>query len=252
MKRFLAMVLTLAMLLSMVPAMALVTSAETATEDNTDVKPFYALTWSSTNRRKFSNMDEMINVRVAPERPDKGVKACEPEEIYLSFNGFNSTTELDAMAQSLKNVLDDYPEGMRYILLTNTGIALQAGADYIVYADAGIAVLKAQVTALMEKLAALGAKLDGVILDTEYVAMGSWYIYGKEYYGGYGGLYEPSEEDIAAYGLNRNIYNDIVADSRYATEIRPLLEERGFKFYEEIGGNKSEIWSMFPNQYLSD
>ena len=40
------------------------------------------------------------------------------------------------------------------------------------------------------------------------------------------------------------IYKKIVDDPRYATEVRPLLEERGFKFYESITDLTPEIYGI--------
>lgn len=168
MKRFLAILLALAMVLPMFPALGHTAHAETTAE--ADIAPFYGMGWSDINRRKFSNLEGMVNVSVNTK--DDGT-------LYLAFNG---KTDLDAMAASLKSVLDEYPAGMRYVLLYGTARALRTGAEAVVYADAGMAQLKTQFTALIQKYAALGGKLDGVIMDTEYTAMGGWYIYSSEYY----------------------------------------------------------------------
>ena len=229
MKRFLAILLALAMVLPMFPALGHTAHAETTAE--ADIAPFYGMGWSDINRRKFSNLEGMVNVSVNTK--DDGT-------LYLAFNG---KTDLDAMAASLKSVLDEYPAGMRYVLLYGTARALRTGAEAVVYADAGMAQLKTQFTALIQKYAALGGKLDGVIMDTEYTAMGGWYIYSSEYY--------QKDENGKDYVANTEIYNQIVAHEDYQTEIRPQLEERGFVFYQEVGGIKSEIYSIFPYRYLT-
>ena len=59
----------------------------------------------------------------------------------------------------------------------------------------------------------------------------SYYLY--DYYAGTRGKEE-----------NKYIYQDIVNDPRYETQIRPKLEALGFKFYEDVGGEKSEIWCI--------
>ena len=220
MKRFLAILLTLALVLPMIPVLGHTAHADATAE--ADIKPFYGLGWSDINRRMFSNVDGMVAVTV---------NASDDGTVTLSFNG---KRDLDKMAASLKAVMDERPEGMRYMKLFGTGKALKAGAEAIIYADAGIAQLKTQFTALLQKYAALGGKLDGVIMDTEYTAMGAWYVYTAS-----GGPYEATHKDI---------YQQIVDHPKYLTEIRPLLEERGFVFFQQ--SNASEIYSIFPQRYM--
>ena len=43
---------------------------------------------------------------------------------------------------------------------------------------------------------------------------------------------------------NPLVYKQIVEDPRYATQIRPLLEERGFKFYEKVTDYTPEIYGI--------
>ena len=232
MKRFLALFLALVMVFGMVPSMGTTAKAETAapTEEAT-AKPFYGLAWSPVDMSMFGNIEDA------------------PVMIVYNNNNVVSTTgssNYAAYAAEVKATLDALPEGMRYIRMANTGNALAAGAELVVYADAGMAQLKALVTEFIEEYYKIGGQLDGIILDTEYTAMGAWYIYSDTW----GGYYEPSDEKIQEKGYNRNIYNDIVNHPKYATDIRPLLEERGFTFYENTSGNqwRSEIWSTLPPQ----
>ena len=228
MKRFLAFFLALVMLFAMVPVLGTTAKAESTTVAETVTeKPFYGLTWDTLALSQFGNL------AYAP------IITVEQTDGVVSLGGLS--------ASAMKTKLDAFPEGMRYFRIFKTLNALKANAECVVYADDGVAQLKALMTAYIEEYYALGGKLDGIILDTEYTAMGSWYIYSDTY----GGYYEPSAEKIEANGFNRNIYNDIVNHPNYATDIRPLLEERGFVFYDAVGGNKSEIWSMFPPQIWS-
>ena len=87
MKRFLSMLLALAMVLSMVPALG--NHAHAATTTDPDVEPFYGVGWSDINRSKFSNMDGMIAV---------SVEVNADNAVSLKFNG---KTDLDEMAASL-------------------------------------------------------------------------------------------------------------------------------------------------------
>jgi len=231
MKKFLAVVLALTMLLPLVFSLGTVAGAETVT-----AKPFYAAGWSDINRLKFDNLEGLIGM---------SVKDNKDGTITLSYAG---KTDPKEMAAAVKKVIDRAPEGLRHVALFGTYAAFYTAPEAAIYMDKGIEQLKTQFTAFIKEYHAIGGKLDSLTLDTEYVNMGSWYIYSKFY----GGLYEPKPEVIIANNYNRNIYNDIVSHPKYATEVRPLLAERGFKFYENVGGNKSEVWSMFPNSYLSD
>ncbi|MBQ7768945.1 MAG: hypothetical protein IJ403_08705, partial [Oscillospiraceae bacterium] len=232
MKRFLSILLTLAMVLSMVPAVGLAAFAETTTE--ADIKPYYGLGWSDISRMKFSNLDGMPTIAV-------GISE-ETGNVTMSYGG---TTNPEGMAQVMKSVMDSYPAGMRYIMLYGTAKAFKAYEDegLHLFADKGMGELKTLFTAFIQAYAEIGGKLDGVILDTEYINMGSWYLYGDPY----GGHYDAN----APEGSNRNFYWDVVNHPQYATDIRPLLVERGFKFYEETTDRKSEIWSMYPTHLLS-
>ena len=232
MKRFLSILLTLAMVLSMVPAVGLAAHAETTTE--ADIKPYYGLGWSDISRMKFSNLDGMPTISV-------GISE-ETGNVTMSYGG---TTNPEGMAQVMKSVMDSYPAGMRYIMLFGTAKAFKAYEDegLHLFADKGMGELKTLFTAFIQAYAEIGGKLDGLILDTEYINMGSWYLYGDPYGGHY--------DENAPEGSNRNFYWDVVNHPQYATDIRPLLVERGFKFYEETTDRKSEIWSMYPTHLLS-
>ena len=219
MKKLLAVLLVLAILLPVVP----VTKAKAA-----DAKPFYGLTWDEVDRETFSNLE---NAPIITVKNNNG-------EVTIT----HGSTYPELMAEKMKEKLDALPEGMRYIRIFKPAEAFKAGAELVVYADAGISQLKTLFTEFIEAYYDLGGKLDGIILDTEYTAMGSWYLYLNTY----GGHYKPSADKIAANNYNRNLYHDIVNHPNYKTDIRPLLEESGFRFYENVGGDRSEIWSMYP------
>ncbi len=233
MKRFLALFLALVMIFGMVPALGTTAKAETtASTEDVSALPFYGLTWSPVNRDLFGNLEDAPVLQV--NEPVDGI-------VTMSGSG-----DFAAKAAEIKTILDALPEGMRYVRIQHPGRALQI-ADSVIYADEGAAQLKALVTGFIEAYYAIGGQLDGIITDTEYTAMGDWYLYGT-----WGGYYDKNASATA----NRNLYNDIVADPRYETEIKPLLVERGFTFYEKPSGSsstssyewRSEIWSIFPNQ----
>lgn len=223
MKKLLAVLLVLAILLPVVP----VTKAKAA-----EAKPFYGLTWDEVDRNTFSNLE---NAPIITVKNNNG-------EVTIT----HGSTYPELMAEKMKEKLDALPEGMRYIRIFKPAEAFKAGAELVVYADAGISQLKTLFTEFIEAYYDLDGKLDGIILDTEYTAMGSWYLYLNTY----GGHYKPSADKIAANNYNRNLYHDIVNHPKYLTDIRPLLEESGFRFYENVGGDRSEIWSMYPTSTI--
>ena len=221
MKRLLVTILTLAILLSVAPSLGTVADAASIPD-----APFYAMTWDPANLEDFGNIAQAPVITVKNIGGNITLSGSDPAEL----------------AKSIKTKLDKLPDGMRYIRLFNTATALELGAKYVVYVGEGITQLRTQFEAFVKAYKELGGKLDGVILDTEYIHMGSWYIYGEQY----GGHYASK----APAGSNRNIYHDIVNHPRYQTELRPMLEEYGFTFYEEVGGDRSEIWSMYPPQTI--
>ncbi|MBQ8881166.1 MAG: hypothetical protein IJ030_03205 [Oscillospiraceae bacterium] len=216
MKKVLAIVLTLAMLLPTALSLGTVAGAEDFT-----AKPFYGLGWSDINRVKFPNLEGLTIV---------AVNKVEEGKLGLSYAG---KTEPKEIAASIKKTLDRTPEGMRQLFLAGTGQAFHLAPEDAIFMDNGVSQMKALFTELLTEYHRLGGKLDGFVLDNEYVWMGGWYIYSKFYY---------RDNKI----VNKNIYNEIVANPKYTTEIRPLLVERGFKFYEDVGGEKSEIYSIWP------
>lgn len=218
MKRILATILALVILLSVAPSVGTVAEAAVTS------KPYIAMNWGKVTDGQFDNIAKAYVIEV------KNIGG----KVQLG-SGDN-----EAVAKSAKAALDKLPKGMQYIRLFKPSVALTADADLVIYADGGVKQLKKQFDAFIKAYHDLGGKLDGIILDVEYVDMGSWYLYT----GGYGGVYK---KDIK----NHDFYNQLVAHPQYKSEVRPMLVEAGFTFFENVGGDKSEIWSIFPYQYLS-
>ena len=188
MKRLLATLLTLVILLSVAPSVGTVADAAVTS------KPFAALNWGKVEEGKYDNVAKAYVIEVKNIGGRSTLGGYEPAEL----------------AKSVKANLDKLPEGMKYIRLFKTSVALELGEKYVIYVGEGITQLRTQFEAFIEEYYKIGGKLDGVILDTEYVEMGNWYIYGS----GYGGVYN---KDIH----NHNYYNELVAHPRYATEDPP-------------------------------
>ena len=180
------------------------------------VKPYYGIGSSDFNRVKFPNLDGRLTILVNVN--------TETREVYLSADGVGR--DVNKLAAYLKAALDRFPEGMRTIVLHHVSNVFQLQED-TVYFDEGVEKLRVAFAEFIKTYAQIGGKLDGIVLDVEYVDTHSWYLYSKQY-----------TKD------NPDVYKNIVANPRYQTDIRPLLEERGFLFYEDPA--KPEIWSAYP------
>lgn len=218
MKKILAIVLALAMVL---PLTLVAQAAET------EIKPFYGLAWSDIDGSKCDNIIKAytINLRTKNNR------------VTMELPGVS--VNVDKIAAAVKKEMDSRKEGMRYLHFFAPADAFAVGVENVIYLDKGVSLTKTLITEFINKYHELGGKLDGIILDLEYLTKkengvvvrrgtASYEIYGE------------------FYNTNREIYNDIVNDPRYETELRPMLVEYGFQFFENPSGQKSEIYSIYP------
>ena len=216
MKKLFALLLALALL---VPV-ALTQPARAEVEK----QPFYALGWSDFDEEKYPHLDGLAtsNFSVVDGEKVKITYAKKPV-VYGEY----TDEDVTAFAQALKDTMDARPAGARYWHLWAPGKALRLDPQNVLFLDAGVDQMTDLVTAIIKKLSEIKCPLDGLVLDTEYIGMGSWYLYSDHY----------NKE-------NPNIYADIVNDPRYATQIRPMLEERGFPFWPNPSGIISEIYGI--------
>jgi len=213
MKKLFALLLCLALLLPM----CLIANAEAAYT----AEPFYMVNCSSVDPEQFPYIDDYPSLHFS-QIGDK---------IRVSYGGtmllYGSYTDEDVtkMATAMKQVLNARPEGMRWFCPWGINSVMEVGTVAEVYMDHSVDQVKELFTAFLKKYKEIGGLLDGLILDVEYIGMGSWYIQGKA-------------------NKDPYIYNKIVTDPRYATEIRPLLVERGFLFYENPTELTPEIYGI--------
>ena len=184
--------------------------------DTVEIKPYYGIGSSDFNRYKFPNLEGKQRLVVT-------VKEGEVT-LYSETHG----KDIQKMAEGMKRIMDSLPGELRQLTLFRIADACQL-QENAVFLDEGFDKLKAAFTEFLKAYAAIGGPLDSLFLDLEYINVYSWYIYTQYYH-----------KDVPT------IYWDIVNDPRYATEIRPMLVERGFVFYEDPTGAKSEIWSIYP------
>ena len=208
MKKILAFLLAVLLLIPM----GMIATAE----ESTGTRPFYALTWSGVGNDN-QTMFGMVNLEFLESAGDA----------YLHCYGAK-TSNVKKMAQYVKDIMDKRPAGTRYVQILRNTRAYPIKAEAGIFLDHGNAIVKKYVTNFLKAYKEIGGQLDGIIMDTEYFTVQAWYLY----------------KDV--YSKNNNLYQDIVNHPRYATEIRPRLVERGFKFYENPTGNQSELWSVNP------
>ncbi len=184
------------------------------------ITPFYLVNWSGA--------DGMTNVFDLPFFWSPRTVPAEGEMMQVQWN---NSYDIKEIARMLKEHFDKRPEGTRYFNLTAwQGMAqVAAREENVVFMDKGGAFIAEWLEAFLTEYKAIGGKLDGIVTDMEYFDPLTWYLNTQHYRDGNG---------------NVNIYNQIVNDPRYATEIRPLLVERGFKFFEVDG--MSELYSLYP------
>ena len=208
MKKFFALLMTLAMLLPL-------TLVQPAKAADVTSQPFYMFNWEEVTEGKYDN------IYSAPF-----FWTAERVKFVISWNGANTPKGL---AQKCKELFDTRPEGSRFIKFAfPASVYLKGHIENYIYMDKGVDKLVPWFEEFLTEFKAIGGELDGLILDTEITDMGSWYLYGD------------AKDDPL-------LYNKIVTDPRYATEVRPLLEERGFPFYDNPTEYTPEIYSISRN-----
>ena len=212
MKKLLAFTMALVLFAALLP-----TSVSVKAESVT-AKPFYAL-----NGKELWEQESNVYTKVNFNTPalDGGKNSY-----LVSAYG---AKDIKTIAQKLKEDFDTRPEGTRYIMSDLFSEAIHDLVEHNVYYTKSVKTTKGWFEEFLAEYSRIGGKLDGITIDVEYVYDGAWYIHLGSY----------NKLSKALYN-NPNLFADIVADPRYKTEIRPLLEERGFPFQNPTG-TKTEI-----------
>lgn len=223
MKRFLILTLILAMLIPM--GALCVTGAES---DFTE-SPFYGLGWSDFNNQDYPHLDGLVTSNFSTTG-DRAVISYSGAKVIHSKEGIDAISDADVtnFAETMKATMDARPEGLRYWHLWAPSKVLKLKPENAIYLDHGVDQMKDLVTLILKKYSELGGKLDGLVVDTEYTGMT------------YSSVNSLAKSDPY-------IYKKIVEDPRYATEVRPLLAERNFPFYEHITDHTPEIFLIATN-----
>lgn len=221
MKRIIAMILAAVLLLALLP-LGLLVNAETVT-----VKPFYTVNGSELPKNQSNVYYKQIFTTSSFKKGDTTMK--------VSALG---SSDIPTIAAKLKADFDARPEGTRYVSFDFVSKAIHALVEYNIFLDKAADEILKWTEAFLAEYKRIGGKLDGVSLDIEYIYSGAWYIH----------LARLDKNDKSAYN-NTNIFKDIVNDPRYKTQIRPMLEERGFRFYpaDKQTAAKTEIYYIDDN-----
>ena len=209
MKKILAILLVLAMVLPMC-------FTATAVDPGVEIKPFNI---STSLKEGFDNIWPKIHFwsRASDDYVSE-------DGIKVSVPGVGGSTPKE-VAENLKPIFDEYPEGMRYIRFSAFRAALLALLEDYIYMDKGAKVIEEWFTEFISHYHSIGGKIDGISVDIEYVEAGSYY------------LTNDSKKDPY-------VFQKIVENPNYETRIRPRLEERGFVFYDKITDETPEIYSI--------
>ena len=208
MKRILAAILTLVLIFALFPAKTTANAAKLGDD------PFYCVNFNDID----SDLPNVFFLSYFWAYPIN-------EDTEWAQNSCYGTSHDEILAEKLMDDMNSRPKGTRYIQLCLAQTAIHSLAEKVVYHDKAVDLIKRWVDSFFDYYKEIGGEIDGVIVDVEYINSHAYYLY-----------------DF--YLKNRNLYNDIVDDPRYETQIRPMLEKCGFEFYENVGGEKSEIWCI--------
>jgi len=227
MKKIFAILLTLALLLPM--GLVPVTNAE----GEVTAKPFYTLGWSDFNQNKYPYLDGLYqlnwsniggNVKLSGLTYSEDAAAMEEEAL--------------ALAQTVKKNMDARPAGARYIHTFGPAKMYRLLVENALFFDEATTQMAAVMEAFFKAYKEIGGQLDGLVIDLEYVGLSTYYLID----------HPASEFQSNTLIENPDLLRQIVADPRYYTQIRPLLEEWGFVFYQadtpEKQASYTELYSL--------
>ena len=206
MKKLLAILLVLLMVLPM----CVVSNAAGASDET---QPFYLLNWEGKFIEDFNYVYEMPFFYTARK---EGMT-----ELKVSCYG---TSDPALLAAELKEDFDSRPVGARYVKFLSPGAAIYSTTEHYVYMENMVKLVSEWLEEFLSEYARLGGKLDGLILDIEYLEGSSYYLSAH------------AKKDMM-------LYKKIVDHPSYKTILRPQLEERGFVFYPKVTNETPEIYS---------
>ena len=213
MKKLFAILLIIAMLIPM----GVMSYAEEPAK-----KPFLMVNWGVLPHDDYTNVYNTPYFWTNPGTIAQGVASS-----YAPALGATAVDDYTELAEALKDLFDTYPEGARHINFNMVATAVHALAD-VCFEEKVPPVVAPWVDGFMKEYKRIGGKLDGMIIDVEYLPISNYYIHSEFY----------TKDPL--------VYDKIVNDPAYKEKIRPQLVERGFKFYSPATKETPEIYSIHP------
>ena len=209
MKKLLAVLLVILMVLPL--------GMTASAEEDVGIKPFYFVQY----QQQYPEYYELSDLYYYSPYFYTPVNAL--HDYVVSYEG---ARDIPSIAEKLKEVFNNQPKGTRYVTFSLPAVAIQNLCEHVIYTDNATEVIKNWFEPFIEEYHRIGGEVDGFILDLEYASSEGYYIYERE------------------YKQDNTLFKKIVEHPQYQTKVRPLLEERGFKFYEDESGMLTEIWSI--------
>lgn len=206
MKKLLAILLVLVMVLPM----CVMTNAAKVPEGT---QPYFCLNWDSDFTEEFDYVYDM---------PFFYTSSKKAEDYTISCYG---SKDPEVIAERMKEDFDTRPAGSRYMKFLSPGVLIKYESEEKIYMEPMVKFIGEWLEEFFSAYHKLGGKLDGVVLDVEYLDGNSYYL-------------------SMAADKDMYVYNKIVQHPNYKTTVRPLLEERGFPFWENVTPETPEIYSI--------
>ena len=211
MKKLLAILLVIVLVL---PTGVLVQAEEVET------RPFYMATWGDVYK------DEGLEYVYGMAYTWNNFDLLREGENHVQIFG---KSDIKEAAAALKEEFDTYPEGARYVNYNLFGALLNA-LEAKCFVENEAQRSRNWIEEFCKEYKSIGGELDGFVFDIEHFSIYSHYIHSYFFV-----------RDNDPY-----IYDWIVNHDTYKNVIRPMLVERGFKFYESVSRETPEIYSIHP------
>ena len=209
----------------------------TAQAESVEKKNFYLVNYGRFNdadpsvTKDFTNTYYMPKIECDVASLKSGVVLARSP--HIGSSGGRDEAGAKKLAADVKAWFEkeNIPEGARYI---NFNIATDVIRNLNEYCFVGkaVPVISEWLDTFCKELKALGGELDGVALDIEFLGIYNNYIND----GGDGIEWSAKKDPL--------LYKKIVEHPEYREKVRPMLEERGFKFYSPVTDQTPEIFSI--------
>ncbi|MBQ3491568.1 MAG: hypothetical protein IJA74_03345 [Oscillospiraceae bacterium] len=165
-------------------------------------KPFYFSNWGTVDQDEFPGIYSKPYLWAVRDG----------DEVTVSYGGKST---IEGVAQAMKEAMDEIPDGSGMRIMNVRALQVRfmnEQPEAKLFFDESSKKMAAWMDEFLAEYSRIGGKLDEIHSDFEY-------IYGYAQY--LANAYSAGETEV---------YNDIINHPAYLTRLRPMLEERGFKF----------------------